>query len=268
METVPLLTHERRQQIFALVEEQGRVSVPDLSQRFGVSEVTIRKDLAWLESNERVLRTHGGALPAPGHPAETGFDVRQRLQRAEKAAIGAAAAALVSDGESIALDASTTALEVARHLAGAHELTVVTNGLRVANELADRPEVTVLMPGGRLRWAALSLVGGWGASLLENVNIQRAFLGAAGFDLRSGLTDVTEEEAQMKRAIAAAARQVVAVIDHSKWDRTGFATFAGTDEVGLVITDTGAPADLVQEARERGIDVVEVAVGSDPRPGG
>jgi DeoR/GlpR family transcriptional regulator of sugar metabolism len=261
MATVPLFAHERRQRISALVDELGRVSVPELSHRFGVSEVTIRKDLAWLESNRRVLRTHGGALPAPAHPAETGFDVRQRLQRAEKAAIGRVAAALVRDGESIALDASTTALQVARHLGDSHELTVVTNGLRVANELADRPEVTVLMPGGRLRWAAVSLVGGWGASLLENVNIQRAFLGAAGFDLRSGLTDVTEEEAQMKRAIASAARQVVAVIDHTKWDKTGFATFASPDEVGLVITDRGAPPDLVREARTLGIEVLQVSVG-------
>jgi DeoR/GlpR family transcriptional regulator of sugar metabolism len=266
METVPLYAHERRQRISALVDELGRVSVLDLSQRFGVSEVTIRKDLAWLEANERVLRTHGGALPARGQPAETGFDVRQRQQRAEKAAIGRAAAALVRDGESIALDASTTALQVARHLAGTHELTVVTNGLRVANELADRPGVTVLMPGGRLRWAAVSLVGGWGASLLEHVNIQRAFLGAAGFDLRSGLTDVTEEEAQMKRSMAAAARQVVAVIDHTKWDKTGFATFASVDEVGLVITDGLAPAELVREARALGIDVLQVpAADGDAR---
>jgi DeoR family transcriptional regulator of aga operon/DeoR family fructose operon transcriptional repressor len=261
METVPLYAHERRQRISALVDELGRVSVLDLSQRFGVSEVTIRKDLAWLEANERVLRTHGGALPA-GQPAETGFDVRQRQQRAEKAAIGRAAAALVRDGESIALDASTTALQVARHLGDTHELTVVTNGLRVANDLADRPGVTVLMPGGRLRWAAVSLVGGWGASLLEHVNIQRAFLGAAGFDLRSGLTGVTEEEAQMKRSMAAAARQVVAVIDHTKWDKTGFATFASVDEVGLVITDGQAPAALVREARARGIEVLQVPAGN------
>lgn len=249
---------ERRQRIAAIVDDAGRATVSDLAGRFGVSEVTIRKDLAWLEGDQRLIRTHGGAIKPARSRAELAFEVRERLQRLEKAAIGAAAASLVNDGESIALDASTTALELARHLKARMELTVITNGIRIASELAGIPGITVLMPGGRLRWEAFSLVGDWGAILLDRVNIQKAFLGAVGFTLQQGLTDVTEEEAQIKRAMAGAAREVIAIVDHTKWGRTAFATFCPARSTSLVITDSGAPAEMVGQVRDLGIDVTLV----------
>lgn len=246
---------ERRQRIAAMVDEAGRATVAELSRAFAVSEVTIRKDLAQLEGERRLIRTHGGAIKATRARSELVFEVRERLRHAEKAAIGAAAAALVEDGESIALDASTTALEVARHLGARSELTVITNGIRIASELAGRPGVTVLMPGGRLRWEAFSLVGDWGEVLLQRVNIRRAFLGAVGFTLEEGMTEVTSEEAEIKRAMAAAAREVVAVFDSSKWGRTAFATFWPADRVTSLITDIGAPPDMVEGVRRLGVDV-------------
>jgi DeoR/GlpR family transcriptional regulator of sugar metabolism len=250
---------ERRRRIAAVVDESGRATVAELSAAFDVSAVTIRKDLAQLESEQRLIRTHGGAIKAGRARSELVFEARERLHHAEKAAIGAAAAALVKDGESVALDASTTSLEVARNLKDRAELTVVTNGLRIASELAGRPGITVLMPGGRLRWEAFSLVGDWGEVLLGRVNIQRAFLGAVGFTLQEGLTEVTREEAEMKRAMAAAAREVVAIVDSSKWGRTAFATFWPADRVGILIGDTGASPEMVEEVRRIGIEVSLVA---------
>jgi len=177
--------------------------VADLTARFGVSAVTIRQDLRVLEVEGRVVRAHGGAL-APGRSRpERAFEVRERLQRDEKERIGATAAALVVDGESIALDASTTALAMARHLkarGGWVHLTVITNGLRIASELAGHPGITVAMPGGFVRWEALSVVGPLGRGLLEKVNIQKAFMGAAGYTLETGLSDATDDEAQIKGA--------------------------------------------------------------------
>ena len=122
------------------------------------------------------------------------------------------------------MDASTTALSVARQLkarGGWSQLTVITNGLRIASELAGHPGITVLMLGGRVRWEALSVVGQLGDGLFSRINVQKAFLGAAGFTLESGLADATEEEAQIKRSMVAAAREVIAIVDHTKWERRG-----------------------------------------------
>jgi len=247
--------HERRQAILRILEEEGRVSVADLSRRFALSEVTIRKDLAWLEAQGLLIRTHGGALPADRNPAELAFEVRERLNREEKLRIGQAAAALVQDGDSIALDASTTAMYLARFLRERRELTVVTNGIRVAMEFAGRSGITVLMPGGTLRWEAFSLVGAWGEDILRRIHIQKAFVGAKGLTLEEGLTDVNPEEVRLKSAIVEAAKEVIAIVDHTKWGRVAFATFCPLDRVRLVITDNQAPPDMVEAVRERGVEV-------------
>jgi DeoR/GlpR family transcriptional regulator of sugar metabolism len=256
-----VFAEERQEYIARIVEEHGRARVADLATRFDVSRVTIRKDLAALEGQRRLVRTHGGAV-AIGRGAERAFDVRERIQRAEKDAIGREAAAMVVDGESVALDASTTALALARHLKERGswlQLTVITNGLRIASELAGHPGITVAMPAGFVRWEALSLVGPLGAGLFEKVNIQRAFMGAAGFAIDAGLSDATEEEAQIKRLMVESATEVVGLVDHTKWGRTAFATFCRTADLTAVITDREAPVAMIQELRRSGVEVRQVA---------
>jgi DeoR/GlpR family transcriptional regulator of sugar metabolism len=253
-----VFAEERQDHIARIVEEHGRARVADLARMFRVSGVTIRKDLAVLERQGRVVRTHGGAVTLGRAGAERAFDVRERIQRDEKDAIGREAAGMVVDGESIALDASTTALALARHLkarGGWLHLTVITNGLRIASELAGHPGISVVMPAGFLRWEALSLVGPLGEGLFEKVNIQKAFMGAAGFALEAGLSDATEEEAQIKRLMVRGASEVVGLVDHSKWGRAAFATFCETSDMGVVITDAGAPSAMVDQVRRAGIEV-------------
>jgi len=134
-----------------MVEEHGRVLVTELAERFDVSEQTIRKDLLALERAHRLTRTHGGAISMTPDRPELAFDVRRRIEADAKRRIAVAAADFVHDGETIAFDASTTALEVARRLCeigGWRELTVVTNGIRIAEELAGQDGITILMPGG------------------------------------------------------------------------------------------------------------------------
>jgi DeoR/GlpR family transcriptional regulator of sugar metabolism len=140
--------------------------------------------------------------------------------------------------------------------------------MHIARELAGQPGVTVLMPGGRLRWEAMSLVGGWGEALLRRVNIRKAFLGGVGLTLEEGLTDVTEEEAEIKRAMGQAAHEVIAIVDHSKWGRAAFATFLQASEVDLVITDIGAPRESVEGIQRLGARVMMVRPDPDPAPPG
>lgn len=257
-----VFARERQERILRLVEERGRARVSDLVAQFGVSAVTIRKDLLALESEQRLVRTHGGAIAIDRSRPELPFEIRERLQADEKLRIGAAAAALVHDGESIVMDASTTALSVARHLkvrGGWSQLTVITNGLRVASELAGYPGIIVLMLGGRVRWEALSVVGQLGDGLFDRINVQKAFLGAAGFTLESGLADATDEEAQIKRSMVAAAREVIAIVDHTKWERAAFATFCPTEQITMVLTDEAAPTAMVRSLIGRGVEVRLVA---------
>jgi DeoR/GlpR family transcriptional regulator of sugar metabolism len=261
-----VFARERQEHIARIVEEHGRARVGDLAAQFHVSAVTIRKDLLVLETEHRLVRAHGGAIAVDRSRPELAFEIRERLQADEKQLIGAAGAALVHDGESIVMDASTTALSVARHLkarGGWSQLTVITNGLRLASELAGHPGIVVLMLGGRVRWEALSVVGQLGDGLFSRINVQKAFLGAAGFTLESGLSDATDEEAQIKRSMVAAAREVIAIVDHTKWERAAFATFCPTDKVGVVLTDAGAPADMVRALTGRGVEVRLIGPGQD-----
>jgi len=253
-----VFARERQQRIARMVEEHGRARVSELSERFGVSSVTIRKDLLTLEAEGRLVRAHGGAIAAPENRAESAFQVRERLRRAEKGRIGQQAASMVVDGESIALDASTTALAVARQLKQRGrwgQLSVITNGLRIATELAGFPGISVAMPGGFVRGEAMSVVGELGDGVFSKVNVQKAFLGAAGFTLESGLSDATAEEAQIKRFMADAAREVIGIVDSSKWGRDAFGTFCRTDGLAAMITDELAPESMVTALQTRGVSV-------------
>ena len=255
-----LFTPERRQQIMRLLEKEQRVTVPELSQQFAVSEVTIRKDLAWLEAQGLAMRTHGGAIATTtgSPPSEMSLDVRERQQHAEKERIGEAAASYIHDGETIALDASTTALAMAPFLGSKRDLTVVTNGVRTAMELLAFPTLSVLLLGGMLRRESYSVVGMWGKSVLEQVHISKAFVGARGLTLRAGLTDVNAEEIKLKRAMIEAANEVIALIDSTKWNQVTLATFCPLERLKLIITDTQAPAQMVKQVRKLGVEVLLV----------
>jgi DeoR family transcriptional regulator of aga operon/DeoR family fructose operon transcriptional repressor len=251
-----LFPEERRERIAALLEAEERVAVADLSQRFGVSQVTIRSDLDTLASDGVLVRTHGGAITRSRTDLELSFDVRRRLYSREKRSIGAAAAEMIEDGDAIALDASTTALAVANQIKHRRELTVLTNGIYVALVLLEAPGVTVLMPGGFIRRDSVSLVDGSGEDLIGEYNFQKGFFGVKGLTLEEGLTDVDADEVSVKRNMAARAKRVVAILDHSKLGRVGFVTFASIDQVDCVITDAGADSDILDALRANGIDVV------------
>lgn len=257
--TQKLFLQERLDQIVALLQKEGRVSVTNLSNHFGVSAVTIRNDLTSLQQQGLLVRTHGGAVTRPDLSMEPpAFSLRKELHLAEKERIGRAAAALVRDGDSIALDASTTAWQVARHLKDRRELTVVTNGLFVALEFLDSPGVTVVMPGGSLRAASASLVGDQGACILERYHVQKGFFGAGGFTLEEGLTDTNQYEVELKQRMVERSKEVIAIVDSSKWGQVTFASLASVAQLDRVFSNDAAPAEMVADLRQRGIEVTLV----------
>ena len=255
-----LYLQERRSTIEALLTENGRVSVEALTLQFGVSNVTIRNDLAALEEAGILRRTHGGAIAFSSNNslADPIFSERQTAQAEEKDRIGQAAASLIEDGDIIALDNGTTSYFVARHLGERRALTVVTNCLPIAVDLENRPGITVMVTGGVIHSGSMALVGEWARNNLSTINIDKAFMTSKGITPDEGLTDVNSFIVETKRTIVSVARQTIAIVDHTKWGRKSFASFAAMEDVDMVITDTDAPEKMVAKVQTHGAKVLVV----------
>jgi DeoR/GlpR family transcriptional regulator of sugar metabolism len=248
------------QRILQLLETRDSVQVTELAESFSVSEVTIRSDLAELSRRGLVARVRGGVRPLQRGQSELGFDFRLRLEVERKQAIARAAAAMVGDGEAIALDASTTAYYLALELRDKRELVVVTNGLLVAASLADAPGIQVLVTGGMLRLSAMSLVGDLGADLLRATRINKGFLGARGLSIERGLMDLNPDEVRIKQEMANACERMIGILDGTKWHRSALLTFVAANDVDAIVTDSSAPPAQVEAWRTRGVDVVTADV--------
>jgi len=249
---------ERRREILNLINQRGRVAVAELSQQYSVSEVTIRADLQILADGGLVVRTHGGAIASGSGLYELSLTKRLGQQVLQKSHIGAAAARLVSNGEAILLDASSTALAVAQHLKQHRDLTIVTHSLAIAHEMLGVSGVTRVMPGGTLHHDTASLIGEAGLAFLETFHIQKGFFGAHGLSLTAGLTDVNVGEAQLKRSLVRLCAQVIAILDSTKWDRVGLISFADVSALDRIITDEQTPVALISQVRHLGVDVMVV----------
>lgn len=251
-----MLAEERQQQILLTLHERGVVSVAELCEQLGASDMTIRRDLLALESKGLLRRVHGGAVSVRDRSYEPPFLVRSRQQAAEKARIADAALACIQDGDSIALDVGTTTLEIARRLGHFHNLTIVTPSLHIANLLASRPGNRVIVAGGVLRYGELSLVGNFAERIFQELFVDKLFLGIAGVDLEAGLTEYNLEDAQVKRAMLRSAKQCIVVADATKFGNVAFAAVAPLSAVHKIITDAAADAGMVQRIREQGVEVI------------
>jgi DeoR family transcriptional regulator, aga operon transcriptional repressor len=253
-----LSQNERMQEVLRMLETRDSVHVAELSRAFGVSEVTVRSDLSQLARQGLVARVRGGVRPLQRGQSELGFDFRLRLEVESKQAIAKAAAAMVDEGEAIALDSSTTAYYLALELRTKKELVVVTNGLLIAAALADAPGISVLVTGGMLRLQAMSLVGELGVDVLRATRISKGLLGARGLSIDRGLMDLNPEEVRIKREMANVCERVIGLLDGTKWHRTALLPFVATEQVDAIVTDTSAPAEEVDAWRQRGVEIVPV----------
>jgi DeoR/GlpR family transcriptional regulator of sugar metabolism len=247
----------RRQEVLKIVNREGQVTVAGLSHRFGVSEVTIRADLQHLADRSLIIRTHGGAVPVSRVP-ELSLNTRRQRQVTEKNRIGQAGADYVSNGEAIFLDTSSTALAIANHLNAARDLTVITNSLVIAQALVDNSSITVVMTGGTLQRDTLSLIGTENLKLLKRFNIQKGFFGAHGINNPEGLTDVSAAEAEVKKQMVSMCREVIAILDVTKWGRVGLVSFARLEDIDLIITDKCDQNAITDQVEALGIKINRV----------
>lgn len=254
----PMLIEERRQHILSLLLRDGRVLVDELSAQLGLSKITIRKDLDYLQAKELLSRTHGGALPAQlGTVFDPTVQEKEVLHHEEKVRIAAAAAAMVSEGQCIILDSGSTTTEIARAILGFRHLTVITNALNIAAELA-RSDFEVILLGGTLRKNSLSVVGPLAEDVLQEMHADIVFLGVDGFDTTVGLTTPNILEARVNRAMVKAAAKVVAVCDSSKFNRRSLSLIVGTDKIDYLISDNRLRPEEVKAIQDAGIEVIVV----------
>ncbi|HEU5222375.1 MAG TPA: DeoR/GlpR family DNA-binding transcription regulator [Candidatus Lumbricidophila sp.] len=255
----------RRELTLALALDRGFVRVADLATAFGVTAVTARADLDALERDGHVRRVHGGAVPLASAPdalrptREPSFEEALETSVLPKQQIGAAAAAMVRDGQSVILDVGTTGLQIARALmarADLRDVTIITSGLNLALELeAAIPRFAVILTGGALRPRQHSLVFPLAGSVLAEVHADIAFIGCNGVDVEHGVTNANLPEAAVKSLMVKAARRRVAVADASKLGEVHLARIAPIEDFDLVLTDAAAPAPLVDELRAVGVAV-------------
>lgn len=242
------------------LSRRGFMSVSDIAEETGVSEITIRRDLTELERCGTVRRTHGGALIArSGAPniydiREPTFEARRRRNSDAKIRIARAAAQFAKPGHTIALDTGSTTLEITRFLAEIADLRVITNNTRAASLLAETPH-PVYLPGGRVRGRELSIYGSSAASFVASYHYDILFLGLSGVS-EAGLFDYSPEDSEIKRAFIQRSDLVVALCDASKFNRQAMVRIAALNEIHVLVVDTAPPANLQAEIESAGVKVV------------
>jgi DeoR/GlpR family transcriptional regulator of sugar metabolism len=246
-----VLAAQRRQQVLRAVRG-GTTQVTELAAAFGVSEMTVRRDLRDLESEGKLVRVHGGAVSLTAEPSFAEIEVERP---GVKDAIGAAAAAMVDDGQTIVLDIGTTALALARHLRG-RTITVITSNLAAYEELVGEESVELVLLGGIVRRNYRSLVGVLAEDALRQLRADIAFLGASGIGTDFGILDTTMVEVPIKRAMMDAASRCVLIADSAKFGMRGVVRVCGPERLHALVTDAGI-APGAQAALERaGVEVV------------
>jgi DeoR family transcriptional regulator of aga operon len=248
---------DRFGRILDLLAEQGSVDVTDLSVRLGVSEATVRRDLAALADQRLLERAHGGAI-IQGIAYELPIRYRADHARAEKLRIALAATERIQDHDVVALTGGTTTTEISRQLIHHTGLAVVTNALNIAAELALRPNLKLIVTGGVARSASYELVGPLAEATLREINIDVALIGVDGIERDAGLTTQNETEAATNRILIARSRKVIVVADGRKIGRVVFAKIGPLSCVDELITDTTADPAQVNALRAAGLAVTVV----------
>lgn len=254
---------ERHVQILALLHQNGSISVTRLAEIFKVSEVTIRKDLSFLEQQKKLYRTHGSAILIAPYISDRHVNEKEKQNVAEKRAIGLRAAQMVTPDDSIIIASGTTILALAREIEPQGQLTVVSSSVMASSILSQNQNIDVVQLGGIVRSSSVSVVGAFAEEMLSHFNCSKFYVGADGVDLEVGATTSNMMEAMLNRMMMKTAQQTILLADSSKFGRRGFSKICDLDDVDEIITDSNIPPHFLQPLQDRGIKVTLVEV---PRP--
>ncbi|WP_019535427.1 DeoR/GlpR family DNA-binding transcription regulator [Paenibacillus ginsengihumi] len=253
-----MLAAERWHKIVQLVNERGSIRVTELSELCEVTEETIRRDLDRLESEGKLLRSHGGAVSIQTEQTvETPYRERETAYPEEKRKIASEAVRFIQENDRIILDASSTAWYMAQRIPDI-PLTVLTNSIKVAVELSAKEKIQVISTGGLLSPRSLSYVGPLAERSLSTYHVDKAFLSCKGLHADKGLSESNELQALIKQAMIGISDEVFVLADSSKVGQQSFARVTGWERVNCLITDDKADREALAAIRERAVQVIQV----------
>lgn len=233
-----MLAIERRNKILGILQEEKRVVVSDLSGLFDVTEETIRRDLEKLEKEGLAKKTYGGAIINESSNVDLPYTVRKKANVLNKQCIAEIISDLIEDGDHIMMDASSTAVYVAKHLKNKKNITLITNSIEILLELSDVAGWKVLSTGGTLKEGSLSLVGYQAEKMISTFHVDKAIVSCKGVDIKRGITDSNEMDAQIKKLMLDSANKKILAIDNSKFDKISFTQISDLADIDILITDS------------------------------
>lgn len=251
-----MLAIERRNAILARLNTQGKVIVSDLSQEFGVTEETIRRDLEKLDNEGLAKKTYGGAVINQSLNTDLPFNVRKRTNVELKQKIADKIAELIHDGDYIMLDASSTATYVTQRIKSRKNITLITNSVEILLELADKDDWNILSTGGALKKGGLALIGTSAEKMIRGFHVDLAVCSSKGIDINMGITDSNEKDSVIKQAIFSAADRKVLAVDSTKFDKISFVRVCDAGDVDTVVTDTQPAERWAEYFRENNVELI------------
>ena len=266
-----MLREERLWRMTQQLLQERKVLCSELAEQFSLTEASIRLDLTELERRGLARRVYGGAVLPDSGPSqlalssyEPRFAERIDVQRAEKEAIGRAAAGLINDGETIMIDGGTTTFQVCYNLGDKERITIISCVLNnLWQELVSKSNLQIFLTGGYLRAESLSLVGEVAENMLRGFRASKAILGIDGISLEHGLTTLNFMEAGVKKRMIEASRELIIVADHTKFDKVGLIPVAPVERASKIITDSGLSPEIATGLRQLGVEVII----TEPKPG-
>lgn len=248
-----MLALERRNLILEKLQEEKRVVVSELSQIYGVSEETIRRDLEKLETEGYAIKSYGGAVINENNSIDMPFNVRKKRNVARKQKIAEQVAELIRDGDRIMLDASTTAVFIAKAIKDKKRLTVITNSIEIMIELSDVSGWTIISTGGIMKEGYLALLGSLAEDSMNLYYADKAFVSCKAFDMEKGIMDSQELFAHAKQVMMNAARESILAVDHSKFDNTAFVRVGNIRNLTTIVTDVKPSGEWLEYFRRHNL---------------
>jgi DeoR family fructose operon transcriptional repressor len=249
------LAPERRQRLCTLVRSQGVIRVEEICRTLKVSPATVRRDLETLERRGQLRRVHGGAISLESRLDEPPFEDKATIALSEKRAISARALTLIQRNDTVYLDGGSTVLELARLLKERSDITLVTNSLQAASELSGAGPRLILI-GGELRRRSQTLVGALTRFVLDQIHVDKAFMGTMGFSFQEGLTTTDPDEALTKAMVAKRAEQVILLAHSDKAGKISFAKAGDFNDVDVLITGPGLLSALRKKIKTQNVDIL------------
>lgn len=264
-----MLRAERQAKILNTIRERSVIANEELARNFAVSLATIRRDLKTLSEQGLITLDHGGSTITDylGTLGEPLYETKVYVNQEKKQAIGAAAARLIENGDTVILDSGTTNAQIARHIRKLRlrQVVVITCDLMVAKELGDEQNITVVMVGGIMRRSYYTTYGPYTEQILRNIRADKVFLGIDAVSLERGISNIVLEEVPVKELAIQASEKVIMVADSSKFGKNATYRVCGWDSIDMVITDSGIDQKFTDffEAQSIAYQVVH-SVSSEP----